>query len=124
MFDSLRGMAGMAGIMKDLPRIKERLKEVKEDVSKRTVEASSGNGGVVAVASGRMRIVSLRLDPEVLASLMSPDSPDNTKCVEDLVVEAVNLALDKSQEMVSKAITDAARDFGLSIPPDALAGLL
>lgn len=124
MFDSLRGMAGMAGIMKDLPRIKAKLKEVKEDVSERTVEASVGNGGVVAVASGRMRIVSLRVDPVALASLASPGSPDNAELVADLVVEAINLALDKAQEMVSKAITEAAEEFGFSIPPNALEGLL
>jgi hypothetical protein len=117
-------MAGMAGIMKDLPRIKAKLKEVKEDVSERTVEASVGNGGVVAVASGRMRIVSLRVDPVALASLASPGSPDNAELVADLVVEAINLALDKAQEMVSKAITEAAEEFGFSIPPNALEGLL
>ena len=39
-------------------------------------------------------------------------------------MEAINLALDKAQEMVSKAITEAAEEFGFSIPPNALEGLL
>ena len=54
MFDSLRGMAGMAGIMKDLPRIKERLGQVKDEVARREVEATTGGGAVTAVASGRL----------------------------------------------------------------------
>ena len=53
MFDSLRGMAGMAGLMKDLPKIKAKLELVKEEVAKREVEASTGGGAVTAVANGK-----------------------------------------------------------------------
>ena len=66
MFDSLRGMAGMAGLMKDLPRIKAKLEQVKEEVGGREVEASSGGGAVTAVANGKLRIVQIRFDQALL----------------------------------------------------------
>ena len=31
MFDNLKGMAGLAGIMKDLPKIKAKMEEVKQE---------------------------------------------------------------------------------------------
>lgn len=118
MFDSLRGMAGMAGIMKDLPRIKAKLKEVKEEVTSRTVEARSAGGEVVAVASGRMRIVSLEISPDAIADF------DDAEQLARLVTATSNEALDKAQEMASQAIKNAAEDLGLNIPQNALEGLL
>lgn len=118
MFDSLRGMAGMAGIMKDLPRIKAKLKEVKEEVTSRTVEARSAGGEVVAVASGRMRIVSLEISPDAICDF------NDAEQLARLVTETSNEALDKAQEMASQAIKNAAEDLGLNIPQNALEGLL
>lgn len=124
MFDSLRGMAGMAGLMKDLPRIKAKLEQVKEEVGGREVEASTGGGAVTAVANGKLRIVQIRFDQALLAGLVDPGAPEDGELAADLVTGACNAALDKAQEMVGNALRDAAADLGLPIPAGALEGLI
>ena len=49
MFDQLKGMAGMAGLLRDLPRIKAKMEQVKEELGRITVEAETGGGA----SSGR-----------------------------------------------------------------------
>lgn len=45
MFDNLKGMAGLAGIMKDLPRLKQKMEEVKHRLGEIIVEAETGGWG-------------------------------------------------------------------------------
>lgn len=124
MFDSLRGMAGMASLMKDLPRIKAKLEQVKSEMSVREVEASSGNGIVTAVANGKMRIVRMHIDHAALAALTHGEAGDDSELVAGLIVEATNAAMDKAQEMISQALSEAGRELGLPIPQGALEGLI
>ena len=124
MFDSLRGMAGMASLMKDLPKIKAKLEQVKAEVSVREVEATAGNGAVTVVANGKMRVVRLEVDHAALSVFTGGGSTDDVDLVAGLVIEATNAALDKAQEMISQAIQAAGRDLGLPIPQGALEGLL
>ena len=42
MFENLKGMAGMAGLLRDLPKIKARMQEVKEKLGRITVDAETG----------------------------------------------------------------------------------
>ena len=44
MFENLKDMASMAGLLKDLPKLKAKLDEVKTRLGERTVEAQSGGG--------------------------------------------------------------------------------
>ena len=124
MFDSLRGMAGMAGLMKDLPKIKAKLELVKEEVAKREVEASTGGGAVTAVANGKLRIARIKFDHALLAGLIDPGAPEDGALAADLVTGACNAALDKAQEMVGDALREAASDLDIPIPAGVLDGLL
>ena len=114
----------MAGIMKDLPRIKERLGQVKDEVARREVEATTGGGAVTAVASGRLRIVRIEFDHSLLSALVEGDSEEDRALASDLVTGACNAALEKAQEMITSALSEAAADLGLPIPAGALEGLL
>ena len=57
MFDNLKGMASMAGLMKDLPRIKQMMEEAKTRLGETRVTAETGGGAVTAVANGQLREV-------------------------------------------------------------------
>ena len=124
MFDGLKGMAGMAGIMKDLPRIKARLEEAKAELSESTVEASAGGGAVRAVADGRLRIREVRIDPSMLGAIADTNSDADRQIAEDLVAGAVNAALEKAQEMVTQRLGEIASELNLPLPPGGLGGLL
>jgi DNA-binding YbaB/EbfC family protein len=124
MFDSLKGMASVAGIMKDLPKIRARMEEVKEQLARTTVEAETGGGAVRAVANGQLRIVSIHIDQALLSGLVDSANDDDRAMAEDLITGAVNAALEKAREAAQAAMKDAATDLGLPIPPGDLQGLL
>ena len=124
MFDALKGMAGLGGIMKDLPRIRERLERAKEELADMTVEAEVGGGAVVAVADGRMRVRSVRIDPAMMTAIASVGGEADRAMAEDLVASAVNAALERAQQMIAEHLQEAARELGIPLPTGALPGLL
>ena len=124
MFEALKGMAGLTGIMKDLPRIRQRLEEVKAELAERTVEATVGGGAVRAIADGRLRIREVRIDPSMMNAIADSGDDGDRQLAEDLVAGAVNAALEKAQEMVTSRLAEVAKELGLPMPPGGLAGLL
>ena len=124
MFDAVKGMAGMASLMKDLPRIKARMAEIKEELANSTVEATAGGGAVVAVADGSMRLRSITVDPVMLSSMANANTPADNAIAESLMVGAVNEALEKAQAMVTERVAAAAQDLNIPLPAGGLGGLL
>ena len=124
MFDALKGMAGLGGLMKDLPRIRARLEQAKDELKEMTVEAEVGGGAVVAVADGRMRIRSVRIDPTMMSVIASDGGETDRAMAEDLVASAVNAALERAQEMIATHLQQAADELGIPLPPGGLPGLL
>ena len=123
MFDSLRGMAGMAGLMKDLPRIKAKFQEVKAELATQEVTATSGGGAVTAIANGKLRIVRLEFDPAMLGALVEASDAESSAFAANLITEACNAALDSAQTMIADAIALAADELGLDLPQGALENL-
>lgn len=124
MFDALKGMAGLGNLMKDLPRVKERLERAKGELADMTVEAEVGGGAVVAVADGSMRIREVRIDPAMMGVLVDGDGEQDRSMAQDLVASAVNAALSRAQDMISTHLQEAAAELGLPLPPGGLPGLL
>jgi DNA-binding YbaB/EbfC family protein len=71
------------------------------------VESSAGGGMVKVVADGRQRVRSISIEKEVV-------DPDDVDMLQDLVMAAVNDALNKAQEMVSAEM--AKLTGGMNIP--------
>lgn len=84
----------MNDLMKQAQQMQKRMLEIREELANQTIEATVGGGMVTAVVNGQQELVSLRITPEVV-------DPDDTEMLEDLVVAAVNEALQQSHEMMS-----------------------
>ena len=97
----------MNDLMKQAQQMQKRMLEIREELANQTVEATVGGGMVTAVVNGQQELVSLRITPEVV-------DPDDTEMLEDLVVAAVNEALQKSHEMMSDEVSKLTGD--LRIP--------
>ena len=97
----------MNDLMKQAQQMQKRMLEIREELANRTVEATVGGGMVTAVVNGQQEIVSLHITPEVV-------DPDDTEMLEDLVVAAVNEALQQSQELMSSEMSKLTG--GLKIP--------
>ena len=124
MFDSLKGMAGLAGLLKDLPRIKAKMEQVKQRLGEQTVSAETGGGAVQVTANGLLRVVSLDVDQSLLRSLVDPADPDDRALGEDLIVGAVNTALVKAREMAQQELAAAADELGIPVPPGTIERLM
>lgn len=124
MFEGLKGMAGLAGMMKDLPKLKARMDEIKEELAGVTVDAETGGGAVRVTANGQLRIVAVKVDQALMAGLVDSTDPDDIAMAEDLITGAINAALEKAREAAEQRIGEAASEMGLPIPPGGLGGML
>ena len=88
-------MKNMSGLMKQAQKLQNKMQEMQEELGKRTVSAQAGGGMVEAVVSGRQELLSLRIDPEVA-------NPEDVDMLQDLILAAVNEALERSRQMVSQ----------------------
>ena len=100
-------MKNLTGMMKQAQKLQAKMMEMQEEVGNRTVSAQAGGGMVEAVVNGRQELVSLRIDPEVVA-------PDDVEMLQDLITAALNEALNRSREMMAAEM--AKLTGGMQIP--------
>ena len=124
MFDSLKGMAGMAGLLRDLPKIKGKMEEVKRELERVTVEAETGGGAVRVTANGQMQITKVFVDQAMMSALVDSANADDRAMAEDLIAGAVNAALQKAKEAAAEKFGEAAKELNLPVPAGGLGGLL
>ncbi len=100
-------MKGMGNMLKQAQKLQAKMLRMQDELAEKTVESSAGGGMVKVVADGRQRIRSIRIEKEVV-------DPDDVDMLQDLVMAAVNDALNKAQEMVSAEMTKLTG--GMNIP--------
>ena len=85
-------MFDLKQLQKMQKELQERMEKVQEDLKTKTVDASAGGGMVTATANGNQELVAVKIQKEAI-------DEDDIEMLEDLVVAAVNLALEKSKEL-------------------------
>ena len=88
-------------------QLQEEMLKTQEALKDETVRTTSGGGMVTVVATGHQEIQSIAIAPEVV-------DPEDVEMLQDLVVAAVNEALEKSRELVAERMS--AFTGGLDIP--------
>ena len=99
-------MKNMNTMMKQAQKLQKKMLKTQEELAKKTVEASAGGGMVKVVANGSQKIESIALEKEVV-------DPEDIEMLQDLVLAAVNDALNKSQEMVSSEMGKLTGGFNI-----------
>lgn len=99
---------GMGKMMKQLQKVQARMARMQEELADKKVEASSGGGAVRVEANGQKELISVQIDPEVVAE-------DNLEMLEDLILAAVNEAFKRVDEMVSAEMQKITG--GMELPP-------
>jgi DNA-binding YbaB/EbfC family protein len=100
-------LSSMGDLMKQAKVMQERLANLQAEVGARTVEASAGGGMVTAKVSGRLQVLSVAIDPEILSS-------GDREMLQDLIVAAVNEAIRQAQAMMNDEMSKLTG--GLRIP--------
>jgi len=96
-------------MLRQVQQMQDRMAKVQKELESATVEATAGGGAVTVVATGAQKLVSIRIDAEAAA---------DTEMLQDLVVAAVNEAMEKSKEMAAEKMQSVAS--GLGLPPGLL----
>ena len=96
-------------MLKQAQQLQQRMLQTQESLEKEVVEASAGGGAVLVMATGNQKVQSIKIDQAAV-------DPDDVPMLEDLVLAAVNEALNKAQELASQrmgAVTGGMRIPGL-----------
>lgn len=87
------GMPGMNmnNIMKQYQRMQRKLEETQEELAKKEYTGQAGGGAVKATVTGAKVLTKLELDKDAV-------DPKDVETLEDMIVAAVNQALESADE--------------------------
>jgi DNA-binding YbaB/EbfC family protein len=91
-------------MMRLTQQMQERLSQVQAELETETVEATAGGGAVRVVATGGQKLVSVTVDPAAAADV---------EMLQDLVIAAVNEAMEKSKQLATSRLQAVASGLGL-----------
>ena len=98
---------GQAGMMRQIQQLQEDMLKAQETLETELVEISTGGGAVTVVMNGHQKLVSIKIDPEAV-------DPQDVETLQDMIVAAVNQAVDKSQAVAEQRMKGLTG--GLNIP--------
>jgi len=96
-------------MLRQVQQMQGRMEKLQKELEDETVEATAGGGAVTVVATGTQKLVSVRIDPEAAG---------DPEMLQDLVVAAVNEALERSKQMAAEKMQ--ALTAGMGLPPGLL----
>jgi DNA-binding YbaB/EbfC family protein len=104
----MKGM-DMNKLMQQAAEMQANLQKAQEELATEVVEGSAG-GVVVAKVTGAGRLVEIKIAPEAI-------DPDDAETLEDMVVAAVNNALEAAQGLAEARMGGMMPDIGgLGLP--------
>lgn len=96
----------LAGLMKQLPKIKEEMDKFQAQLAQITAEGNAGGGMVIARVNGKNELLSCKISDEAVK---------DREMLEDLIVSAINQAMTKAREQTAQEAGKMAN--GLGLPP-------
>lgn len=91
------GMGNMQNLLKQAQKMQKEMQEKQEIVASKEIEASAGGGAVIVKATGNKEIKEIILKKEVV-------DPDDIEMLQDLILAAVNEALNKADTMMQSEL--------------------
>jgi nucleoid-associated protein EbfC len=99
---------GGKNMLRQLQQVQERMLAEQEALADETVEVSVGGGVVTVTMNGHQKLTAVTIKPELL-------DPDEAEMLNDLLIAAVNQAVDQSQKMAGDRMGAITK--GLGLPP-------
>jgi nucleoid-associated protein EbfC len=96
-FNRPPGSGSQGGMMQQLQRLQQQMAEAQEKLAQETVSATAGGGAVKVTVTGDQKCQAVAIDPELLKDA-------DAEMLQDLILTAFNLALDKSRELQEKTM--------------------
>jgi nucleoid-associated protein EbfC len=96
----------LAGLLQQLPKIREEMERLHERLAKVTAEGDAGAGMVRVRVNGKLEVLSCVVSEEMLKL-------QDKEMLEDLVRAATNQALDRARQQAAEETSKMAATFGL-----------
>ncbi len=94
-------------MLKQAQQLQAKIAKIQEELGNETVEATAGGGAITVVMTGHMHVQSVKIAAEVI-------DPEDPSMLEDLVLSAVNDAIQKAQDLTAQRL--GAVTGGFKIP--------
>ncbi len=96
-------------LMRQARQLQEQLVKAQEEIENTTIEATAGGGAVTVVVNGKPKVESIAIDPDAI-------DPDDVEMLQDLILAAMNEALEKAQALQAEKLGMFGGGGGLKIP--------
>jgi DNA-binding YbaB/EbfC family protein len=103
---------GMQGMLKQVQKMQAEMEKVQNELANKTITEEAGGGMIKATANGKKELISVEIDKEVI-------NGGDKEMLEDLVVAAVNKALESAGKMAEEEMAKITKGMlppGLNIP--------
>lgn len=100
-------MKNQQQMMKQLQQVQARMAKMQEELNDVTVIGTAGGGVVSITADGHQKVLSVAIEPEALE--------EGVELLADLILAAINDALDKSRAAAAANMSQLTA--GLGLPP-------
>ena len=98
---------GQAAMLQRLQDMQAQMQKTQEEVEATDFTASAGGGVVEATVTGAKELKDIKIDPEAV-------DPEEVEMLQDMILAAVNEALRKAEEAMSKGIESAKGGLNIS----------
>ena len=113
------GGGNQNAMMKQIQKMQEDMVKAQEALADETLEIEAGGGAVKVTITGHQRINAITINP----SALDTSDPEWAADLQDLLVIAVNQAIEKSQERAAERMEAITGGLG-GMLPGGLGGLL
>jgi nucleoid-associated protein EbfC len=107
--------ANPGNMMAQMQQMQQQMAEAQEALAHETVTVTAGGGAISVVITGHQRLQSININPELI-------DPEEAEMLQDLLVAAVNSAIEQSQAMAAERMEGITGGLGGGLD-DLLGGL-
>ncbi|MHB8779686.1 MAG: YbaB/EbfC family nucleoid-associated protein [Anaerolineales bacterium] len=94
-FNSGPALGGQNNMMQQLQRVQKQMEEAQAKLAEETVNATAGGGAIKVVMTGNQKCKSVEISSDFLKDA-------DPEILQDMVLSAVNMALDESRALQEK----------------------
>ena len=105
--------ASPGNLMAQVQQMQEQMATQQDALATETLSVSAGGGAVTVVITGHQRLQSVEIQPELI-------DPEEVEILQDMLVAAVNSAIEQSQAMAAERMEGLTGGLGIN---DLLGGL-
>lgn len=99
----------LGNLLKQAQKMQEKMMKFQEELEQKHYEGQAGGGMVKAVVNGKLVLISIQIDKQVI----TPDDPD---MLQDLVFAAVQSAQEKAAQTMKEEMAKITGGMGINLP--------